>query len=289
LFQAIIEGILEKDIVAGNTAYWLGRDLTGLDENSQPEGVSFKTDTSHGKFSAEQSLKLIRDMDRLSGFIKAIGRWPRQEAIMDVGCGAFPILALAAAIHHPKAEIRAVEIDPDAAEAAEEIISQFGFESRVQVLNTDIADQQIDTNTTAAVTETFNSALQEEPGPKIVRLLHQAGVKLITPSSSELRLSVGEKRFYQQVDLRTDTDAAISFYDIDNAALEIEYPNISASYHDDYGLVLPYDTDVISGGLPFSLKMELRPVLAKAGSSGRLSYELGKYPFEPKVKQLAAA
>lgn len=293
LLECIVDGFLRKDPKAGNTAYWLGRDMVGIPKSSEHGDISFDTDTSHGKFSAAMSLDLVKDIDRLHGFISAIRRWPEQEAVMDVGCGAFPILALAAAIYHPGAEVRAIEISPESAESAEQFIGQFGFSQRVEVINADIANHAIDPNTTAAVTETFNAALQEEPGPQIVRLLHEGGVPIITPSRAELCLRIAKQEFFQEIDLRRDTDASIAFSlrsdDHELGQYWHSPADIGAVYYDDFGLVLPYDADRISQGLPIIQKSALNEALAKAGDSGTLTYELGCHPFESSLKILEAA
>ncbi|HEY4964167.1 MAG TPA: hypothetical protein VIH90_05720 [Candidatus Saccharimonadales bacterium] len=287
MLGAIVEGILEGDKRAGNTAYCLTSDLVGIPDISPPEEPRNDTPTSHGKLTTSTSLRLLKDNERLRGFTAAIKRWPEQSAVIDVGCGPFPVLALAAAMYHPHAEVSAIEINQEAADAAREIVGHFVLSDRVHVVRADIANHNIDPNTTAAVTETFNSALQEEPGPKIVQLLHRHGIPIITPSLAELRLQIAESTFYQQVDLRTDTHANIVFEGIDSDVFEEDYPDISAAYSDGFGLVLPYDQDAISNGLRLRLQMVLRPVLERAGSSGCLTYELGKYLFEPKVREIA--
>lgn len=287
LLGAIVDGILENDICAGNTAYWLGRDLAGIPEKSEPGAVSSGTETSHGKFSAANSLKLVRDVYRLRGFITAIKRWPGQEVIMDVGCGAFPILALAAAMYHPKAEITALEINQDSADATDRFIRLFGLDDRVQTVNADIAHHPIDPNTTAAVTETFSPALQGEPGPKIVRLLHAGGVPIITPSTAKLCLRMPQSEFFQEVDLRHDAHASIAFKRSPGDKFAEDWysaADIRAAYYDDFGLVLAGDADAISRGLPFKEKYTLDKLLTEGAFSGRLTYELGHYPFEPGIE-----
>ncbi len=285
MLGVVIDGMLNGEIIAGNTAQCLAEDITGIDANRTHEPVPFVTDTSHGQFSASLSLGLIRNTERLHGFINAIKRWPKQEGIIDVGSGTFPILALAAAVYHPTAEVRAIEINPESAEASETIIEAFGMSDRVKVINADIANYDIDPNTTAAVTETFNCALQEEPGPKIVKLLHENNVAIITPSRSELRLSLPDGTFTQNIDLRHDTHAEIAFDGWDNDDIDgLRIISLSAAYYDDFGLVLPYDTDSISSDLHFSASQILRNTMLRA-NSGRLIYELGAYPFAPKVKE----
>ena len=287
ILGSIINGMVEGDMRAGNTAYCLGRDLTDIPECSPTEQVSFETPTSHGKLKTSMSLNLTRDTNRLQGFISAIKRWPEQTGVIDVGCGPFPILALAAAIYHPHAEISAIEMHQEAANAAEEIVRHFGLSDRLHVVNADIAHYDIDPNASAAITETFNSALQEEPGPKIVRLLDNSGIPIITPSKATLRLTLPNGVFTRAVDLRYDTHASIDFngwvYDSD-----IHKPaDLKAEYYDDFGLVLAYGTDTISNGLHFNGWYNLRKAMAKAGNSGQLVYELGAHPFTPEVHDVA--
>lgn len=290
MLGTLLDGMLAQDVIAGNTAYCLGTDLTGVSAENSYGPISYATETSHGKFTPYMSLKLIRNMQRLDGFISAIKRWPEQEAVVDVGSGSFPILALAAAVYHPGAHVNAIEINPDAADAAAKIAEAFGMQDRVEIINSDIAKHPVDANTTAAVTETFNAGLQEEPGPKIVRMLHNSGVPVITPSTAELRLTMPSGKFFQGIDLRRDTHAEIAFDGWDQNTDELRKINISAAYYDDFGIVLPYDADIISSALNYRTSPDLQKAMSDAGGSGHITYELGAHPFEPKVKeqQLAA-
>ncbi len=288
MLKRVVEGIYNQDVEAANTAYCLGRDIAGIPESAPPSPVSFDTQTSHGKLTTSVGLNLLMNKARLHGFIEAIRRWPEQEAVIDVGCGPFPILALAAALHHQKSEVSALDINADSAGAAEQLIAIFGLGDRVHVTHADIANYSIDTSITAAVTETFDSALHGEPGPRIVRLLHDNGVPIITPSKAELCLRMPEDgaKFTQSVDLRSDTHADIAFEGWSHNPENFQMPDISATYYDDFGLVLPYGVDAISCGMGSrytAAGINLRKVMRGAGESGRLVYELGAHPFEPSV------
>ena len=269
--------------MAGNTALSLGLELTDFDRwvtlPETAEGDKYQ----HGALPPGFSLALVKDLPRLQGYIQAIRRWDKQELIMDVGCGSFPTLALAAALYHPEAEIQAVEIHPVTAESATAIVDLFGLDDRLQVVNANIGDHAIDPNTSAAVTETFNVGLASEPGPQIVRLLHESGVPTITPSNAELRLQVGDAAFTQAIDLRTDSRARIIIdgtdFDADSSAT---VAHITTAYGDDKGLFLDHGESSISQPQTLlSFSRRLLAVLA-SGEKDVLTYTLGE-PFKPEL------
>lgn len=223
-------------------------------------------------------------MPRLHGFIHAIKRWPEQQGVLDVGSGAFPILALAAAVYHPHADVVAVEIDAKAALAATKMTELFGLSNRLAVINTDFADYAIDRNTTAAVTETFDAGLQAEPGPKIIGILGKEGIQTITPSAAVLLLQTpADKEFLQHVDLRRDTHADIMFDCQGEDLSSVKSLNIYTAYYDDFGLVLPVHADTIICRLGLRPRFTLKNALTQANGPGRLVYELGTRAFEPRV------
>lgn len=285
MLGSIVHGILRDDVMAGNTALSLGLELTDFDRLVPlPSPETAEEDRyQQGALPPAFTLALAKDLPRLRGFIRAISRWDRQELIMDVGCGAFPTLALAAALYHPEAEIQAVEIHPVTAESAAAIVDLFGLGDRLQVVNANISNHAIDPNTSAAVTETFNVALTGEPGPQIVRLLHASGVPTITPSNAELRLQVGDAAFTQGIDLRTDSRARIVIdgtdFDPDPSA---GAAHITAAYGDDNGLFLDHGESSIS--CPQTLGRfsgQVLRVLA-SGETGVLTYNLGER-FQPEL------
>lgn len=285
MLGTLIEGIERHEVRAGNTAMCLAMDMLP-DTDGAAHSVSNATETSHGKLATSQSLKLLTETPRMEGFISAIKRWPTQEHALDVGTGPFPIFALATALYHPKAAITAVEMNSHAAEAAAKITQLFGLADRIRVVHADIAEYPIDPNTTAAVTETFNSGLQAEPGPKIVRLLHNAGIPRITPSKANLRLSMPNGKFYQEIDLREDTHADIAFSGwVHDTETPLGDVNISTEYHDNSGLVLAYDADWITRKLGVHELLALRRALSTAPASGRVTYELGTALFKPLIKE----
>jgi SAM-dependent methyltransferase len=289
MLGTILSGMLDANEIAGNTAVCLANDLTDANSLKRFVPVPYTTETSHGELAVSSSLGLLWNRERLHGFLNAIRRWPEQEGVIDVGCGPFAVLALAAAMYHPRAEVTAIEINPDAAQAAAKITEIFGMSDRVHVVNADIAYYPIDTNTTAAVTETFDAALQGEPGPQIVRLLHENGVTVITPSQAELRLCVPDGAFVQQIDLRRDTHASIDFHDSLECTDNPRWVDLSASYSDDFGIVLPYDADTISMHLHSAEQAALWEVIKQANGPGRLTYELGAYTFQPQLTALEPA
>jgi hypothetical protein len=278
MLGSIVSGMVDNDDRAGNTAHSLALNFSNLGQwgsRSFPVGY-FETETWHGALSPIGSIELLLDLPRLKGYIEAIGRWGKQEAAIDVGCGSFPILALAMALQHPQAEIEAVEIHPVAAETAEAVVASFGLSDRVKVVNADIGAHPIDPGLTAAVTETFNNGLLDEPGPQIVRLLHSAGIPTITPSYAQLRLLIGTDATFQYVDLKEERHAKMVVTSNGRRYDQGLKPKVSTAFFDDRGLVLDHDACSI-GGPTYLGKLgdQLMNTLSRVGT-GVLIYELGK-------------
>lgn len=280
----ILNGYRLGEISAAETSMGIARRVTDFVALRDNRPVS-KSDLSHGSLGAGISLDLLKDTHRLGGFINSIKRWGEQERVLDVGTGSFAILALAAAHYSPGAKVEAVEINTAAAESARRVIHAFGLSHRIEVINTDFKDYKVDPRTTAAVTETFNLALTGEPGPKIVKSLHEAGVGLITPSTAELRLRFGDHDFKQMVDMRTDTHAQIPLHLLDAPETtdpSTNWPEISAAYYDDLGLVLDYDHDnfMTAPYEAWDISKRLCHVLAEKRRAV-LRYELGAPHTKP--------
>jgi SAM-dependent methyltransferase len=282
LLDSLVNGMLEGEASAGTMAILLANSTSARYCPPQPHN----TQTAHGHFSADSALKFLQNTNRLKGFIGAIQEWDEPESVIDVGCGPFPVLALAAAALHKTAEVTAVEINSESASRAADVVDMFGLSDRVNVVNTDIANHKIDANTSAAVTETFNAALALEPGPQIVRLLYAAGVPVITPSRAKLRFDAGNLNIFHWVDLRVDTHANIDLTELAENDIEIdEPPGISAAFYDDGGLVLGYDEDTISSQMSIhNDDVHLFKSKASEAPGAYLTYELGT-DWRPAIKQ----
>ena len=284
MLGTLIDGMSTGDQAAGNTAFSIGRTLLG----SRPADFSgFPTLTDEsiytGILTPGFSLDLIRtDPNRLQGYFNAIRRWDPQELILDVGSGPFAVMGLAAAVLHPEAEVEAVEIYPTSAEVAADVVELFKMSDKVHVLNADIGTNAIDTNTTAAVTETFNTGITSEPGPEILRRLYRAGIPTLTPSKAEIRLQIGNALFSANVDFRTDEYAHIP---VTGEAFRIESSErgyITAAFSDDKGLILDHNTSSITEPLPLSQFNAPLIEALSAGATGVIVYRLGDL-FRPKL------
>ncbi len=282
----LLDGYLALDSRAGDTADRIGRVLMneGSGSNYQYPVSPSITDLSHGKFSAGTSLSLTQQVPRIRGFVNAIRRWDKsEEGILDVGTGAFPIMALAAAQFHPKAEVTAVEIDGVAAEVASDIVSLFGLQDRITVINEDVANFAIDPNTSAAVTETFHGGLVMEPGPKIVRMLAESGVEMITPSFASVKLNIAGKQMQKSVDLTQDVFVELQTGRLNIPAGKIVRAGISYSLADRNGMVLDFFEDDIT--LPYEIEINpsIGAVLGSNDGIPYISYELGARQLVPRV------
>jgi hypothetical protein len=89
--------------------------------------------------------KVLSDLPRTRAFILEVGdrtKRMREELqkpllIYDIGCGPFPILALAAAIASPDSRIVCIEKNPLSAKIAEFIVSQLGLKKQIEVRSGD--------------------------------------------------------------------------------------------------------------------------------------------------------
>lgn len=231
-----------------------------------------------GMLSPEFTIdELLCDTRRLQGYLKAIERWDNPELIMDVGTGAFAILALAAAVYHPNTPVQALELEPQSAQVAEDVVKLFGKSDQVEVLEGDVGTHQFNSGLTHAVTETFSNALASEPGPQIIRLLAVNGIPYITPSMAELRIRLGKTNYNQMVNLRTDETATI------NISAESYVPRdkrqrdfgITTSFLDEQGTFLVHNASSITRPLNIrDLGVQLL-VAAENGHDAVLSYQLG--------------
>lgn len=205
-----------------------------------------------GELSTVGSAALLRSVPRVSGFLKAIGRADPANAIIDVGTGSSAILAVSAAVLHPKSEVHTYEINPRAAACAQEVIRLFGLDKRITVHSKDALQENFP-EVDLAITETFGAALMGEDGPKITAQLGKVAAHML-PAKVVLH---GTDSISQH---RTWSPAAIVDLRADNTIVEGSFPStawspdkptdvsVYASYYDDLdrGVITNFRADTLT-------------------------------------------
>lgn len=122
-------------------------------------------------FTATSSANLLRSRARVSGYVRALSRVPAGiETAIDAGCGSTAILAIATAVLHPDARIRAADIHEPSLRCARKMVELCGLEDRIEVIKSNVlTDRQPFVD--LAVTETFASGLTVERGQDITARL----------------------------------------------------------------------------------------------------------------------
>jgi precorrin-6B methylase 2 len=130
----------------------------------------------NGALSVMESMRCLRDEIRTKKFLLGI-----REAIADLdasgadvirmcdaGTGAIPILAIYAALCSDKVRCDALELNPNAARIAREVVRECGLQDRIQVRQTDATKFQPEEPLDFLISETMHSGLTAEP---IVQIL----------------------------------------------------------------------------------------------------------------------
>ena len=144
-----------------------------------PEFADSKPD---GALSVMESMCCLRDEIRTKKFLLGV-----REAIADLdasgtdvirmcdaGTGAIPILAIYAALCSDKVRCDALELNPNAARIAQEVVREFGLQDRIQVRQTDATKFQPEEPLDFLISETMHSGLTAEP---IVQILEPATLR----------------------------------------------------------------------------------------------------------------
>jgi len=138
-----------------------------------PEFTQGKTE---GALRVMESIACLRDQVRTKKFLLGIKDsvkdldTPENATInmCDAGTGALPILAIYAALCSDKVRCTALELNPNSARVAREVVTSFGLEDRIKVVETDATKFKPDAPLDFLVSETMHSGLTQEP---IVQIL----------------------------------------------------------------------------------------------------------------------
>jgi hypothetical protein len=133
-------------------------------------------DLPREEFTAPNSALLVTiSPARVSGFLRAIDRAPQAQSIIDAGTGSSALLAVAAAVSHPNAEIIGYEMNEPAARCAAAVVDMLGFSNRIRIEPQNVLTADLP-SVDLAVTETFWAGLTVEVGTEITEALaHVSG------------------------------------------------------------------------------------------------------------------
>ncbi|MET0779675.1 MAG: methyltransferase [Candidatus Saccharimonadales bacterium] len=130
------------------------------------------------EFPAHNSALLINIHPRVRGFLGAIKRAPQARTIIDAGTGSSALLAVGAAVMHPRAEVTAYEINEPAARCARAVVGLMGLANRIDVQVADVITTPLP-KVDLAVTETFASGLLAEKGLEITEALARTAKEIL--------------------------------------------------------------------------------------------------------------
>jgi hypothetical protein len=129
-----------------------------------------------GEFSAGRSAHFVRDEARVSGFLSAIHRVPRNyrqrdRVVVDACTGSSAILAIQAALSDERADVRAIEINERAARCAEAVVMLAGVDDQVSITHGDALTLPLPDRPVLAIAEAFSAAMLHEPGGQVIQRL----------------------------------------------------------------------------------------------------------------------
>jgi len=171
--------------------------------HSLPEFTDSKPE---GALSVMESMRCLRDEVRTKKFLLGI-----KEAIegldasgvdvirmCDAGTGAIPILAIYAALCSDKVQCDALELNPNAARIAQEVVREFGLEDRIHVRQADATEFQPEEPLDFLVSETMHSGLTAEPIVQILSNLqpHVKDTGITLPSRINVQASLVSLKDY---------------------------------------------------------------------------------------------
>ena len=95
-------------------------------------------DTESGGLSVRSVIEhVLADQPRTRAFIDAVQQGVRRfrgsASVYDVGCGAFPVLAIAAALECPECKITCIEINPLSANIARKLVAKLGLQNQIEI------------------------------------------------------------------------------------------------------------------------------------------------------------
>ena len=160
-------GSMPKDEPAPLELYFLSRirELPKF-EDIKPEGA----------LGVVEGMRCLRDKIRTKKFVlgvkEAIQRLDHDDSdeinMVDAGCGAIPIMAIYAALSSDKVRCTAIELNPNSAEVARQVVASFNLQDRIQVVQADATRFKPEKEIDFLISETMRSGLSTEPMVQIM-------------------------------------------------------------------------------------------------------------------------
>jgi len=160
-------GLMPKDEPAPLELYFLSiiRELPKF-EDTKPEGT----------LGVVESMRCLRDRIRTKKFVlgvkEAVQKVDREDKeeinMVDAGCGAIPIMAIYAALSSDKVRCTAIELNPNSAEIARQLVASLNLQDRIQVVQGDATRFQPEREIDFLISETMHSGLSAEPMVQIM-------------------------------------------------------------------------------------------------------------------------
>ncbi len=159
-----------------------------------------KDDKPEGALRIMESIRCLRDKIRtkkfLVGLTETLNNIDSSEKseieICDAGTGAIPILAIYAALSSEKVRCTAIELNPNSAAIARQVIEAFGLQDRIKILQTDATKFESEKQFDLLISETMHSGLTAEPMVQIFsnlkKYLKEGGAVL--PSAVKVRVAL---------------------------------------------------------------------------------------------------
>lgn len=129
-----------------------------------------------GALGVVESMRCLRDRVKTKKFvlgvketIQRIDQEDKEEINMvDAGCGAVPIMAIYAALSSDKVHCTAIELNPNSAEVARQLVASFNLQDRIQVVQGNATQFQPKGQIDFLISETMHSGLSTEPMVQIM-------------------------------------------------------------------------------------------------------------------------
>lgn len=141
----------------------------------------FEDTKMEGALPVMESILCLRDKIRtkkfMNGVNEAIQKLDKEDmkeiTMVDAGCGTIPIMAIYAALSSEKVRCTAIELNPNSAEIARQLVASFNLQDRIQVVQGDATQFQPKEQIDLLVSETMHSGLTQEPMVEILSHLTQ--------------------------------------------------------------------------------------------------------------------
>lgn len=166
--------------------------------------------TPDGALSTLESILCLRDGVRTKRFAEAIAECVTQlEAttegaieVLDAGAGAIPFMSVYAALCSNRIHCTALELNPQSAGMAHQIVTALGLQDRIDIIETDATRYTPVKPVDLLISETMDSALTNEPMVRIMSNLTPAvrdGGKIL-PSGVKVLAGIVPKDAYTRPD-----------------------------------------------------------------------------------------